>query len=217
LKRRYGAFLALNFKQRWKHLVFEGEVVMKHGIGIVTVAALMFAGLMSGSANADITITFTEALDGGFSMIGTGSGSIRLGKTDDDFDQKDFNSNYLDSLGTYGDVDATSVGGTLKNVTSGISVGVEKFEVDADNHTTVGTGADDLAIKTDADITFATDDLFEIDFYGTYLVSNIAFSHLIVGTHIMDGFGESDEIFGVITVNVVPLTTGTPGTLIFGQ
>jgi hypothetical protein len=185
---------------------------------MLVVSVVCLAGLMSGTANAEITITFTEAGDGGFTVSGVGSGSIRASRTDDDFDQKDFNTNYLDSLGTYGDVDATLVGGTLKNVTSGISVGVEKFEVDADNHTTVGTGADDLAIKTDADITFATDDLFEIDFYGTYLVSNIAFSHLIVGTHIMNGFAESDEIFGVITVNVVPAAAApTPGTVFIIQ
>jgi hypothetical protein len=205
-------FLALNLNQRWKHIVFEGEVVMKHGIGIVTVGALMFAGLMSGSANADITITFTEALDGGFSMIGTGSGSIRANKTDDDFDQKDFATNFGVIGSGWQDNDATSVGGTLKNVTTGITVGVEKFEVDQDP-----TSGDDIAIKTDDDAVFTVGDLFEIDFSGTYLVSNIPFSELIVGTHIMNGFAESDEIFGVITVNVVPAASGTPGTLIFIQ
>jgi hypothetical protein len=186
---------------------------MKHGIGIVTVGALMFAGLMSGTANADIIITFTEALDGGFTMVGTGSGSIRLGKTDDDFDLKDFNTNYL-VAGSFQDKDATSVGGTLKNITTGSTVGVEKFEVDED-----GTGSNnDVAIKTDAEITFATGDLFEIDFVGTYLEGNVAFSSLVVGTHTMTSHTGSDEIFGDVTVNVVPAAAApTPGTVFIIQ
>ena len=187
---------------------------MKHGIGIATVGALMFAGLMSGTANADIIITFTEALDGGFTVSATGSGSIRLGKTDDDFNLKDFNTNYtIESFQTEND-DASSVSGTLKNLTTGVTKNVDAFEIDTD-----GLGnKDDVAIKTDGDISFTTGDSFEINFVGTYTVGNVAFSSLIIGTHTMTSHTESDEIFGDVTVNVVPAAgTSTPGTLIFVQ
>jgi hypothetical protein len=171
---------------------------MKHGISIVAVAALMLAGLMSGTANADIMITFTEALDGGFTVSGTGSGTISSTKTDDDFDQKDFNTNYLDSLGSYGDIDATLVSGTLTNVTDTVSVDVDKFEIDSDQ----GGSNDDIAFKNPDDIAFDSGDLFEIDFTGTYLVGNVAFSSLIVGTHTMTPNG-GDMIFGEVYVDVV--------------
>jgi hypothetical protein len=101
-----------------------------------------------------------------------------------------------------------------KSITTGSTVGVEKFEVDED-----GTGSNnDVAIKTDAEITFATGDLFEIDFVGTYLEGNVAFSSLVVGTHTMTSHTESDEIFGDVTVNVVPAAAApTPGTVFIIQ
>ena len=187
---------------------------MKHGISIVTVAALMFAGLMSGSANADITITFTEAGDGGFSVSGVGSGAITKAKTDDDWEFKDFATSYIVGTASYTDKDATAVSGTMKNVTTDVTVIVDAFEVDTDSNSN-----DDLSIKTDGDIAFSTGNLFEIAFSATYLVGNVPFSNLVVGTHGPNLLtSASDDIFGEVYVDVVPAAGGsTSGTLIFVQ
>jgi hypothetical protein len=185
---------------------------MKHGISIVTVAALMFAGLMSGSANADITITFTEALDGGFTVSAVGSGVVTGAKADDDWEFKDFATSYIVGTAAYENRDATLVSGTMKNVTTDVTVIVDAFEVDTDSGSN-----DDLSIKT-GDITFNQDDEFEIAFSATYLVGNIPFSNLVVGTHGPQTHDGSDAIFGDVYVDVVPAAGGsTPGTLIFIQ
>jgi hypothetical protein len=186
---------------------------MKHGINIVTVAALMLAGLMSGTANADIIITFTEALDGGFSVTGVGSGTISATKTDDDWEFKDFATSYIVGTAAYENRDATLVSGTMKNVTTDVTVIVDAFEVDTDSNSN-----DDLSIKTDGDIAFSTGNLFEIAFSATYLVGNVPFSNLVVGTHGPNLLTSSDDIFGEVYVNVVPAApTPTHGTVFIIQ
>jgi hypothetical protein len=56
-------------------------------------------------------------------------------------------------------------------------------------------------------------------FSATYLVGNVPFSNLVVGTHGPNLLTTaSDNIFGEVYVNVVPAAGGgTPGTLIFVQ
>ena len=169
-------------------------------------SAVAMASLMLGSANADIIITMTNNGTGGISVVDVGSGAVTKSDTDDDFDMKDFLSNFLTT--TPSDLDAINVSGTLKNL-SGTpqSVIVEKFEVDYDSGSN-----DDLAFKTDDTIAFITGNLFEIDFTAEYLSTSLAFSTLIPGTHGPQQSGGGDEIFGDVFV-VVATAVPEPGTM----
>jgi hypothetical protein len=172
---------------------------MKYGISIVAVAALMMAGLMSGTANADIMITITEALDGGFTMVGVGSGTTTAGKTENDWDIKDFPTNFI--IGSCDGAAGTTTSGLLKNITLGTSTVIDEIEIDDDS----GSGAfdDDISIENDGDQIFNSGDSYEINFTSTYTASDLLYSKLIEGTHIHPGGGDG-AIFGTTTINVVP-------------
>ena len=173
---------------------------MKNGISIVAVAALMLAGLMSGTANADLIITLTEAVDGGFTITGVGSGAVTATKTTTDWDIKDFDTNYL--VGSADGVATDSVTGTIQNTTTVTVYTIDEIEIDEDGG---GLGTDDISIETTGDDpAFTLGDSFLINFSGTYSASTFLYSNLIEGSHIHPGGGDG-AIFGKTTINVVPI------------
>ena len=72
------------------------------------------ASLMLGSANAAITITMTDNGSGGITVTGSGTGIVSAARAEDDWDFKDFNSNFLIGGDTAWDDDKDDgVSGTL--------------------------------------------------------------------------------------------------------
>jgi hypothetical protein len=174
---------------------------MKKSISIVAVAAVMLAGLMSGTANADLIITLTEATDGGFTITGVGSGLMASAEQDGDWDIKNFNTNYL--VGSASGIATDSVTGTMQNLTLGTSRVIDEIELDEDGG---GAGTDDISLETTgndiAELLFNQGDEYSINFSGTYLASTFLYSNLVEGTHI-HSVGSEGDFFGQTTINVV--------------
>ncbi len=168
------------------------------------------AALMSGFASAEIIITMTEAGDGGILVSGIGSGIINTlgeenpGQTDPDEDQWDwdnFTTNYLNDAAV-SDLDSDSTSGTMTNVTTGASVAITNMEIDSDINSSL---KDDMELNTANMPSFTHGDEFTVEWKATYLASQVLFSGLNVGTHVLPGDPADDELpFGDISVVVVP-------------
>jgi hypothetical protein len=152
-------------------------------------------GLMAGTANADLQITFEEAFDGGVLITGVGSGTMPSAIDDQDWDIKDFPGNYL-VAGSFDGVGTDTDTGTMTNITQETSVVIDEIEVDEDGN---GLNTDDISIETASTLFFAAGDEWTIDFSGTYAVTTLAFSSLIAGDYVLTG-----EDFGTVTLSVVP-------------
>lgn len=168
---------------------------------LIAFGIFLTVSFISAAATADIVITMTEAGDGGILVSGTGSGIVSATSDvgENDWDFNDFTTNYLNN----GDVSSEvqdSISGSMTNVTTSTTVDITGLRIDSDILT---TGSDDFTIKTDA-ISFTVGDAFSLDFSGAYLVSNIPFTDLNVGTHVLvPDDGDDEEIFGIVTLNVV--------------
>jgi hypothetical protein len=176
---------------------------------LVTIASLLSGIVLSfviSPAAADITFTFTKSLSGGVDVVGFGTGRVdrALGIASNDWDVNNFLTDYLKDSYTDDDTPADSVSGTFTNVTSGISEGIESFDIDRDSD---GTG-DDLDWDTFNTLSFAFDDEFLFQMTASFDPGTLMFSDLILGTHIDEGHtagaGLAEESFGLTIVQVVP-------------
>ena len=160
--------------------------------------ALIFFSLSSLSHGA-IIFTLSPGPNGGVSVVGTGSGMTTGALTTDDFDYANLGT-FLNAASTVDTlIDAEIAGGTFTNITSGISQPIDGFQVDRD-----ATSSDDVDFDTVADLAFAAGDSYSIDLTATFEASTLPFSSLILGSSTKQGTGSGDEVFGDVTVNVVP-------------
>lgn len=109
-------------------------------------------------------------------------------------------------------INADTSGGTFTNITSGVSQPVTQFQVDRDTSATLGAPTDDVDFDTSAAIPFAAGDSYSLDLTATFDVSTLAFSSLIPGSYTKTGTGSGDEVFGDVTINIVP----EPSTALLG-
>ncbi len=170
-----------------------------------SVSFLALIGIVCISLNclADINFVFTEAADGGVDVVGTGSGFASADRQTADWDLNNFTTDFLVEAVGNNQISADTVSGSLDNLTTGQLGPIQSFDVDKDAMTN-----DDIDFDTplgddppDSSIAFLTGDEFVYSVTANFAVTTLAFSDLIVGTHINPD-GELDEIFGTTTIVV---------------
>lgn len=157
---------------------------------------------------ADIMFVFTPSPTGGVNVVGMGSGLVDRpdGIASDDWDVQDFMTNFLQDTFTDAQTSADTAAGTFTNVTTGVSESLLNFDVDRDPDS-----GDDLDYDTANVLTFSFEDEFLYELTATFEFGTMAFSDLVLGTHIdvgrTQGAGIAEESFGITTVKVVPEPT----------
>ena len=177
-----------------KSLVSKSYVSFLAMIGIICVPL---------NCPADIDFVFSEAEDGGVNVVGSGSGFVTADRQTADWDLNNFMSDFLVEAVGNDQISANTVSGSLDNLTTGQLGPIQSFDVDKDAMTN-----DDIDFDTplgddppDSSLAFLTGDEFVYTVTANFAVTTLAFSDMIVGTHINPG-GEVDEIFGVTTIVV---------------
>ena len=173
---------------------------------LCVVCAFMVISFAPPIASADIVFTFSESATGGVDVVGTGSGFVsntQTGAVQTRFwDVDDFDTDFLVDTFTLSQTSSDSISGFFTNVTTGQSHAFESFAVDRDPDT-----EDDLDIRTVSQLNFAEGQEYSFSMAATFEPTTLAFSDLIVGTHIdlgrTQGGGLSVEVFGITTVSVV--------------
>ena len=152
---------------------------------------------------ADINFVFSEAEDGGVDVVGSGSGFATADRQTADWDLNNFTTEFLVEAVGVNQISADTVSGSLDNLTTGQLGPIQSFDVDKDAMTN-----DDIDFDTplgddppDSSLAFLTGDEYEFSVTANFAVTTLAFSDLIVGTHVNPD-GELDEIFGVTTIVV---------------
>ena len=161
-------------------------------------------------ASADIVLEFTESVDGGVTVVGTGSGFTTGPRATSDLDVSNFATLFLlPSAGT-DEINASITTGLLTNVTTGVSRDIINFSVDSDGSTP--PPSDDLEFTTGGvgPVEFVTGDEFTITIDATFNVDQLSFSDLVVGTHVDAAQSSGDEIFGVTTINIAAAAVPEP-------
>ncbi len=179
---------------------------MKSNQFFCAVCAVTMTLFTAPNASADIIFTFAESATGGVDVVGTGSGVVANSSTgsvtSSDWDVQDFGTDFLVDTFTASQTSSDSVSGTFANVTTGQSATLLNFDVDRDP-----TTADDLDYDTSTALTFSDGDEFNYSLTASFAATTLAFSDLILGTHIdvgrTQGAGIGEEVFGITTVNVV--------------
>ncbi len=182
---------------------------------LAVIAWALVSMVCSNPASADINFIFTPSATGGVNVVGTGSGFVDRadGNASSDWDVQDFETNFLIAAFGTAQTSADSVSGTFSNITTGITETLLNFDVDADG----GTSSDnDLDYDTANVLSFSFEDEFSYSMTATFEVGTMAFSDLIIGTHIdfghTQGAGIAEESFGITRILVaVP----EPGSLAF--
>ena len=161
-------------------------------------------------ASADIVFEFTESIDGGVTVVGTGSGFTTGDRATADLDVSNFATLFLlPSAGT-DEINASVTAGLLTNVTTGISRDIINFSVDSDGPTP--PPSDDLEFTTGGigPVEFVAGDEFTITINATFNVDVLSFSDLVLGTHVDAEQSSNDEIFGVTTINITAAAVPEP-------
>jgi len=168
-------------------------------------------------AFADMFYQLTPTPTGGVSVVGSGSGFADRdpNQITSNWDTQDFITDFLKDTVSASEIDAGTVAGTIKNVTTDITENINRFRVDRDT-----TSNDDLIWDIPNAITFSLGDEFLFQLTATFNVGTLAYADLIEGVHIDNGrtmppAGIADEIFGVTTLTVVP-DPATLGLLLAG-
>ncbi|MCA9235167.1 MAG: hypothetical protein KDA44_06835 [Planctomycetales bacterium] len=183
-------------------------------------AVFVLALISSASpVRGDITFFFKKSPSGGVNVAGSGSGLVDrvAGIASNDWDIQDFVTNFL--VDTYTDVQtgADTVSGTFSNMTTGVTETILNFDVDRDG----GASFDnDLDFDTANVLTFSFEDEFALSLTASFDPGTLAFSDLILGTHIDEGHtqgaGISEESFGITRVVVVVPEPGALALLLIG-
>ena len=165
-------------------------------------------------ASADIVFDFTEASDGGVTVVGTGSGFTTGERATSDWDVSNFDALFLDPANT-AEINARFASGVVTNVTTGVSRNIIGFSVDSDGP--AAPPSDDLEWTTDSTagsnpsdtdgiggpVEFLAGEEFVITINATFNADQLLFSDLALGTFAdADPGGSGDEIFGLTTINV---------------
>ncbi len=177
--------------------------MMRRSLAVIALALVSL--VCSNPASADINFIFTESATGGVNVVGSGSGFVDrvLGISSSDWDVQDFETNFLTAGFGNTQTSADSVSGTFSNITTGITETLLNFDVDADG----GSSNDnDLDYDTENVLAFSFDDEFSYSLTATFDVGTLAFSDLVLGTHIdfgrTQGAGIAEESFGITRIFV---------------